>query len=268
VVGLVHHRKWKYSILAVVVFLSATVMTISPWLLRNYGLLGSPTFSTLANHNLLFYNAVSLEADRHGLGENQVRAEMQERTQQELRQRGWLGNRALEHELYGAWAREIILQHPFRYAYVHMRSNLNSLLPNVNELTELLGVTVGGKGTLSILNQFGLWRAVEYYFDGQLWVLWLLLPFIVLLALTYWGMLAGIVTLVHRRAWWPLVLLLLTVAYFLLIPGAPSNPRFRAPVMPYICLLAGTGFVASWQWLTPLRKGIRQRFLQPPGRLR
>jgi hypothetical protein len=126
---------------------------------------------------------------------------------------------------------------------------LNSLLPNATEFLELLGVTQGGRGTLSVLNQQGLWAAVRHYFGGQAWVLWPLVPLMALLGLTYLGTLAGSATLARRRDWFALVLLLASTAYFLLIPGAPSHPRFRVPVMPYVCLLAGTGLVSAWRWL-------------------
>ncbi len=126
---------------------------------------------------------------------------------------------------------------------------MNSLLPNVTEFLELLGVTQGGKGTLSVLNQYGLWAAVRHYFGGQVWLLGLLLPLVGLLGLTYLGALVGLIILVQRRAEFSLALLLLPIAYFLLIPGAPSHPRFRVPVMPYVCLLAGAGLVAVWQWV-------------------
>lgn len=248
-IGMIHLRKWKRALSAAAAFLGASVLIVSPWAVRNFGLLGSPTLSTITSHNLLLYNAVSLEADLRGLSQDQVRSELRAQAQKELNARGWSRDPVREMNLYNEMGRGIIFAHPFRYAYVHMKNNLNSLLPNVNELTEISGVTMGGKGTLSVLNQFGIWKAVDHYFEGQTWLLWLLSPFILILVLTYWGMLVGVFKLGQRKAWWPLALLLLTCAYFLLVPGAPSNPRFRLPVMPYISLLAGAGLIASWHWL-------------------
>jgi 4-amino-4-deoxy-L-arabinose transferase-like glycosyltransferase len=251
--GLAHQGRWYQRALTAALLLVVVCLVVAPWMIRNYRLLGSPTLSTISSYNLLFYNAVSLEADLRGIGQEQARAEMTERVKEELARRGGEGDAALEIRLYDEWARRIILAHPWRYLYIHLKNDLNNLLPNVTEFLELLGVTEGGRGTLSVLNQQGLWAAVRHYFGGQTWVLWPLVPLIALLGLTYLGMLAGLIVLVRRRDWFTLFLLLASIAYFLLIPGAPSHPRFRVPVMPYICLLAGTGLVAAWQRLRCLR---------------
>lgn len=250
-----HRGRWREGIWATLPFLGVITVVVAPWLLRNYQVIGSPMLSTISSRNLLLFNAVSLEADLRDVGQAQVRAEMVERLQQELIRQGGVDNEALQVRLYNEWSRRVILAHPWRYLWVHLKNDLNSLLPNVTEFLELLGVTQGGKGTLSVLNQYGLWAAVRHYFGGKVWLPWLLLPLMGLLGLTYLGMLAGLAILARRRAWFSLALLLLPIAYFLLIPGAPSNPRFRVPVMPNICLLAGTGLVTLWH-------RVRQR----PGR--
>jgi 4-amino-4-deoxy-L-arabinose transferase-like glycosyltransferase len=247
--GCARRCRWQQGVLAALVLLLTASLVVAPWIVRNYRLVGAPTLSTIASYNLLFYNAVSLEADLRGIGQEQMRAEMTERVEDELARRGDVNDEALRAELYDEWSRRIILAHPWRYLYVHLKNDLNSLLPSIAEFLELLGVTRGGKGTLSVLNQYGLWAAVRHYFGEQMWLPWLLLPLIALLGLVYVGMLAGLVTLARRRDWFALALLLLPIAYFLLVPGAPSHPRFRVPVMPYICLLAGTGLAALWHWV-------------------
>jgi glycosyltransferase involved in cell wall biosynthesis/4-amino-4-deoxy-L-arabinose transferase-like glycosyltransferase len=241
-----HRDRWREGMSAALLFLGVTSVVVAPWLFRNYQVIGSPTLSTISSRNVLLYNAVSLEADLRDAGQAQVRAEMVERVQQELARRGGVDNEVLQVRLYNEWSRRIILAHPWRYVLVHLKNDLNSLLPNVTEFLELLGGTQGGKGTLSVLNQYGLWAAVRHYFGGKVWLLWLALPLMGLLGLTYLGMLAGLLILARRRAWFSLALLLLPIAYFLLIPGAPSNPRFRVPVMPDVCLLAGMGLVTLW----------------------
>jgi 4-amino-4-deoxy-L-arabinose transferase-like glycosyltransferase len=254
--GSAHRGRCREGIRAALLFLGVAALVVAPWLLRNYRSVGVPTLSTVSNENMLLFNAVSLEADLRGVGQAQVRAEMVERLEQELAQRGGAADEALQVRVRREWSRRIILGHPWRYLCVHLRNDLNSLLPNVTELLELLGVTQGGKGTLSVLNQYGLWAAVRHYFGGQAWLLGLLLPLVGLLGLTYLGVLVGLIILVQRRAGFSLALLLLPIAYFLLIPGAPSHPRFRVPVMPYVCLLAGTGLVAVWQWARRLSRRI------------
>jgi len=244
-----HRGRWRETILAALLLLGTAALVVAPWLLRNYQLTRSLTLSTISSRNLLLYNAVSLEADLRNVGQAQVRAEKVQRLEQELARQGGADDDALQVRLYKEWSRKIILAHPWRYLYVHLKNDLNSLLPNVTEFLELLGVTQGGKGTLSVLNQYGLWAAVRHYFGGQVWLLGLLLPLVGLLGLTYLGMLVGLIILAQRRPGFALAPLLLPVAYFLLVPGAPSHPRFRVPAMPYICLLAGTGLVVIGHWV-------------------
>jgi hypothetical protein len=123
----------------------------------------------------------------------------------------------------------------------------------VADFLELLGVTEGAKGTLSVLNQHGIAAAVDHYFEGRAWLLLPLSPLVALLGLTYAGSGFGIVALVSGRRWFTLALLLLPLLYFLLVPGAPSNPRFRVPAMPYICLLAGLGIMSALGWFSAWR---------------
>jgi len=261
-IGSAQRSRWRQKILAALIFLVMAGLVIAPWLFRNYRLIGSPTLSTITSYNLLFYNAVSLEADLRGVGQAQVRAEMTERVREELARRGKVEDEAAQVGLYHEWSRQIVLAHPWRYLYVHLKNDLNSLLPDVADFLELLGVTQGGKNTISVLNQYGLWAAVRHYFGGQMWLLWFLLPLVSLLGLTYLGVAAGLIALVWRRAWFSLALLLTPTVYFLLVSGAASHPRFRAPVEPYICLLAGAGLVQIWRWVR--RRLRRSAGRQPP----
>ena len=242
--------RWVRKLFASLAFLGVSGVVIAPWLVRNYRVVGTPVLSSIADYNLLFYNAVALEADIRGEPEAVVRADMLREVEGELRSIG--ADEGTRLAVYRRRGLEIILSHPLRYAVVHLRQDLNSLLPNTTELLELAGLTEGGKGTLSVLNRYGPVAAVRHYFAGREWALPVLIFTAALLLLTYVGGLAGVVTLARRGEWLTLLLLLWPVVYFLAVPGAPSHPRFRVPVMPYICLLAGVGLVYLWS-------GIRGR---------
>jgi 4-amino-4-deoxy-L-arabinose transferase-like glycosyltransferase len=256
-----HPNKWRRIIANGFVFLVTVAVVAVPWVIRNYWTIGTLTVSTISSHNLLFYNAVSLSADLQGISQAQARATLQEQVNEELMDRGWVGNEALSAQLYTKWSRKIILSAPVRYMYIHLKNDVNSFLPSITDFLELLGFTQGGKGTLSVLNQQGLLAAVNHYFEGKIWFLWTLLPFMVLLGLIYLGTVVGIVFKILQRRWYSLALLFLPVAYLILLPGAPSNPRFRVPAMPYICLLAGTGLTfimqhcwGRWQLFRPKKQ--------------
>ncbi len=237
-------------------FLGIYATSLAPWIVRNIYVVDSPTISTIVNYNLLFYEAASLEANLRHVGEAQVRVEYSGRVAQALTERGWADNESNRARVEGILALQIIRTHPFRFLYIHLKSDLNGLLPDITGPTEILGVTIGGKGTLSVLNQKGVVAAIRNYFGGQTWLLWLLLPLVMLLALVYLFSLVGAIALVRQHKWFILAMFVSPVLYFLLLPGAASLPRFRVPVMPYICLLAGAGITSAWSYLQLKRKAV------------
>jgi 4-amino-4-deoxy-L-arabinose transferase-like glycosyltransferase len=244
-------------------FLSLYLLSLFPWIVRNLSVVGSPTISTKSSYNLLFFEAASLEANVRHVSETQVRGEYPGRVTLALAERGWANNEGNRSRVESQLAFQIILSDPIRFLYVHLKSDLNGLLPDVTGLTELLGVTVGGKGTVSVLNQYGLLAAIRNYFGGQPWLLGLLLPLIIFTGLEYLFSLGGAVELLRQRNWLPLFVLSVTVAYFLILPGAASVPRFRVPVMPYICLLAGAGLQAAGAYSSGWRS--KKRFPTTTG---
>jgi 4-amino-4-deoxy-L-arabinose transferase-like glycosyltransferase len=246
---------WRRLIAKAILFLLACVLVIGPWVWRNMRQLRIPAISTISSYNLLFYNAVSLKADQEGISQAQARAALQTQVAAELAKRGGLPNETIQARLYDEWGRRIILSHPFRYALIHLKNDLNNFLPDVTDFLELMGVTQGAKGTLSVLNQQGLVAAIEHYFEGQIWLIGLVFPWIALLGFIYLAGILGVYILTRCKAWFGLALLLCPVVYYMLLPGAPSNPRFRVPVMPYLCLLGGIGVVHLISWV--VKKRIR-----------
>lgn len=254
-----HWPSIRQALRSALILALVTVLLVGPWVVRNWMACGVPTLSSIANYNLLFYNAVSLEADLRGIGQEATRQEMQRDVEAMLADLG-LANAsdAQKAQVYGRLAWDIIKRHPLRYALLHLRCDLNMFLPNVTEFLEQLGLTRGGRGTLSVLNEQGLWAAIRHYFGDQVYLLFATLPFMAILGLTYGGGLVGTAVLLCQRAWFPLALLLSVIAYFALLPGAPAHPRFRVPIMPHICLLAAVGLTSVWRgWCKRRRRCTR-----------
>ncbi len=247
---------WRKFTARAILFVVACALIVGPWVWRNMRQLGIPAISTISSSNLLFYNAVALKADLDGVGQAQALSAMQTQVSAELAKRGGLENEAIQTQLYNEWGWQIILAHPLRYAVIHLENDLNNLLPDVTDFLELIGVTQGARGTLGVLNQRGLLAAIDHYFGDRIWLISLVLPWIALLGIIYLTGMLGMYALARRKAWFGLALLLFPVLYFLLLPGAPSNPRFRVPVMPYLCLLGGIGCVHLARWW------LNKRFFQ------
>jgi 4-amino-4-deoxy-L-arabinose transferase-like glycosyltransferase len=233
-------------LIKVVIYSLSLLAVIVPWMLWNYSSIGIATISTISDYNLLFYNAASLQATQLGMNEEQVRDNLRDQVEQTLQERNLADTPNNRSIIYREIARKIISSDPLRYVYLHLKNDINNLLPGVTDLTEILGVTVGGKGTLAILNKDGLVAAIQHYFEDQIWLIGIFAPAIILLFLIYLTDLAGIGILAKEKKWFTLLIISLPLMYLMLIPGASSNQRFRVPAMPYISLLAAQGSIFLW----------------------
>jgi 4-amino-4-deoxy-L-arabinose transferase-like glycosyltransferase len=242
-------KQRRENILAVILHVSLIFIILCPWLIRNVNLLGNPTISTISSKYLYYYSAASVEAHLRNVSEESVRLDMSARVDQYLQVVGWEKTPLTVMLAENAMAKEILFSHPLIFLGLHIKSDLNSLLPNVTDLTEILGVTVGERGTASVLNQYGLWSAVKYYFGDRIWLVGLLSPLIIFLGLIYLGDIISLVGLLKRKKHMTIFLLCLPVLYFIGLPGAPSLPRFRVPVMPYLYLLAADGICLMFSYL-------------------
>lgn len=247
-VWLIHKGHCRQFLSAAFNFFVGVTLVVTPWIIRNTWSIGVPTLTT-ASGNVLFWYAVALEADLKEISYTQAQGNISRKWSEELLKRGETDNETLGIRRYGELGAKMLLANPGRYFYIHLKNDLYSFLPNGTEFLELLGVTQGGKGTLSVLNQKGLRTALHHYFGKDLWLIWPMMPWFALLGLIYIACIIGIVALLKQHQWFIFALLSLPVVFLLLIPGPLNNPpRFRVPAMPYICLLAGAGLTAAKSW--------------------
>jgi hypothetical protein len=239
-------------VIKVVMYTLSLSLVIVPWILWNYSTIGMATIATISDYNFLFYNAASLQANQLGLNEEQIRDDLRETVEQTLHARNISDTPLHRGIIYRELARGIISSDPLRYIYLHLKNDINNLLPGITDLTEILGITVGGKGTLAILNKDGLAAAIQHYFDDKIWLIGIFAPAIILLLLTYITDLVGIAILAKEKKWFALLIITLPLLYLMIIPGAASNQRFRVPAMPYISLLAAQGMVFLWGFGEPI----------------
>lgn len=234
-----------------VVFAAVVVLVVSPWIWHNGRGIGMRTLSTVSASNFLGYYAATVEADIRGVPDEQVRSELNGRIVNKLRELGLPDTEANRARVSTVLARPIVKAHPVRFVVLNLKADLRGLLPDIATPGDIIGVTTGGKGTLAVLKRDGIFAATAHFFRGQTWVIWVILPFVALLILTYVAAIGGVVMLVRARDWYPLAILLAPVAYCLLMPGAASTARFKVPALPYLSLLAGVGLHAAWR---PVRR--------------
>jgi 4-amino-4-deoxy-L-arabinose transferase-like glycosyltransferase len=256
--AMVHWKHWVGLFSKSLVYLVVVSAVMAAWFARSQVVDGAPILSTISNYNLLFYNDASLDTSLHGGNVNQYRDSYSLLVKQALDEKGLPRTEANLDREYKTLAVKKILANPVQFAIVQVRDDLQNLLPGWANTLQILAPTgqVGIQGT-DVLRHAGLAGVFQTYFGGRLWLLILILPFIVLLGIVYLSDFAGMIFLVRTKGWFTLAALILPIAYLLLIPGAPSNSRFRIPAMPMICLLAGIGIDWIWSQLDRNKKARR-----------
>jgi hypothetical protein len=200
--------------LFVIAALAAGVLTAG-WTLRNYRTSGTATVSSVAATNMYFHRAAYVEAYLQHRRVEDLRDEWQREF--DARASAWTEQERVQ--WMNGHGRGVVFRHPFVYAWVALRSAARMLTPDHIVLSSL----VGGYGA----TVFRVLRAAG----------WIQLAIVYLLAA------------VGARRLWRLSALRAAavaapIAYFLLIGGPETYPRFRVPLMPFICVFAGAGLAA------------------------
>ena len=259
VAGLLLAARWKRPQWAGL-FLLAAAACAAPWIARNYAVT-RPRYaglSSVGDINLLLYNALelaesdpaieltpaqrALKSEWEASGQGLAKCLLKNSSDYALRCRreGWA----------------LIRRHPGRYAALHLRTTMNCFLPAATDVLEVAGITAGNRGTLAVLRREGIIAAVRHYFGGRLWPLWLCAPMVLITLGKHVGAMLGAARHVRMRmgpAGW---LILLTILYFVLVPGPVAHARFRVPVEPLLSLAAAAGLAYLGEFL---RAAARRR---------
>lgn len=186
------------------------------WTLRNYRVAGTATVSSVAATNMYFHRAAYVEAYLQHRRVEDLRDEWQRDF--EARSSAWTEAERVR------WMNDhglgLVIRHPFVYAWVALRSAARMLTPDHIVLSSL----VGGYGTVAF-------RVLR----GAGWIQ---------LAIVYVLAAAGVARL-WRLSPVRAAVLAAPILYFLAIGGPEMYPRFRVPLMPFVCVLAGAGLATG-----------------------
>ena len=127
------------------------------------------------------------------------------------------------------------MKHPG--TYLRLFFNPSKLVPDVPTFLENLKLTRGGRGTWDVIIKDGLLAGIRHYFDGRLWLPFLLTPLILLLLATYAGAACELGFAIFEKKWMTPLLFLLFSVYYLAVVGPGGYPRFQLPALPFLCLL-------------------------------
>lgn len=232
------------------VFLLVSMGLMGLWQWRNLRLAGYPGFSAIADVNLYYYQAVPVLAELEGVPTEQFFDYQRELgfhdraawLRRHPEARDW--SEARRYALLRAEARRVLRAHPLIAMRLHLSGVVHTLcdsgrnawvhffrlLPD-EEPADAGGLRSPSERLMAALRNKPFVLAIH-----------------AALALTlaiYLGLaLAGLARGVRQCNPWTL-LLVAELAYFLILSGGPAGyHRFRLPIEPILCLLAGSGWLA------------------------
>jgi hypothetical protein len=230
-----------------IIFLLVFASTLAPWMLRNSKVAGYRGFSAISDVSLYFYSAAAVlaklehksfaaEQEEMGFWDNQRYLEVHPE------QKTW--SPAQIFHFMAAESQRIISRHLPSYLLIHARGFLIFLFDTeATVILKAVHLYPESGGLLSRTVDEGLFRGV----------MWLLRQYPIVAAaffvlgiqlLLYYGL--ALLGLRHLPVAVGCFFVSL-VLYFLLVSGGPAAVgRFRAPIMPLICISAGVG-LAKWR---------------------
>ena len=218
---------WRLQMVAAMLLLVGVAGVLSPWLVRNARVYGDARLSTIGTYNLLYFNAASLVAEQHGesleAAAGRLWAEVKRRTNGQPRNSIWV-------QTEEALATEILRAKPWRYARIHLRATLNTLMPDTNVLI-LLGLSPGPEGMLELVRKEGIVTVGQEYLRRTPGATLYLVISALVLGGTVAAATAGLIAVSRHVGIAYALLLLSLIAGLLLVAGPAAVPRFRAPCL-------------------------------------
>ena len=217
----------------------------APWIARNVHQGAGFRLVTNSAKTVRYYFAAAVEAQVTGIPAGKIRTEWKKSDLELFESNPTLypdENARAEYKIKKGL--EIIRRHPLVFAGLSARPYV--LFPAVDAFYEHIGVSAGGKGTLDVLTREGPRAAAEHYFDGKTWLLIPVIPWILVLGLTYLACIRGLFICFRERAWDDLLSFAFFALYYIALLGPLTLSRYRLPAMPAIVLMAGLG-VTMWK---------------------
>jgi hypothetical protein len=242
-VALLMKKGWPHvKVRHVLVFLIIAMAPVMAWQARNKAVTGSFVFSTIGGKDLYYDMACAILAKKAGISFHDQKAEMgyndpEKYFAQRPEQRGWSHAQIVDFQQKEAI--KIILTHPvlfltnvvFRAGWTLVGIGLSDWLYVFNVKMQQIDKVLENR------------RDPLRLFKGSTVTLAASVGLLALLSLYWILFLTG---LVCEKAYTrpEVIFLLLIVAYYVLLPAAAGigYARFRHPIIPIMCVLAGKGF--------------------------
>ena len=218
--------KWK-CVLALAVNLIFVMVLLFPFMKYNHSRFGVWSLEYNA-YNASVHNCSAVIAHAEKRNSNDVLAELQA----EVPKSSVRDSIKYNKDLFGS----VIKKYPASFIITHL-PQWQIMLPDVPTVSENMGFSSSGRGTLGVLRQNGLIAAVKHYFsDGGAWLIIALSPMLFFTALGYLG---GFIFLVQglfdfKNKWMYIILWGALSFYYIFLPGPVIMPRYQLPALIFI----------------------------------
>lgn len=240
IVAMFQYRKdWlnglKHCGIALVIF--AAVFT--PWILRNHARGFGWRIDTVSADSLK-HNAAVVESRVTGLSAQHYRDAYDQHFQTVF---------SAEPEKYKTEDSKLTYQEEYlsailkKYPGVYLKGFFHPVnyVPDVPSFLENLGLSRSGGGTWDVIVNHGIFAGTKHYFGGKYWLLFMVLPLCLVLAVGYFLAIFVFFSMLQKKKWILPLLFLPLGFYYMVVTGPVAYPRFSLPILPYLSLLAAIG---------------------------
>jgi 4-amino-4-deoxy-L-arabinose transferase-like glycosyltransferase len=240
---------WRLRIGRTALFLGLFLLTLAPWVGRNYATFGRPFLSTIGDVNMLEYRAAAVYAKVHRVSLSDAGRLLRE--QVESTYPGSKDEDPIAFSRHGAKVgRRVILDHPWIYLSNSLRAALSLLFAPLRSSIDLqLGLSERGS-SLQHWGQAAGRGIIPMLLENTSGPTLVLVLFQLLHLLILWALLIiGAADSIRSKNLPGLVLVFVVVIYFLVVSSGPeAYARFRVPLMPFLAALAGWGAATLRHW--------------------
>ena len=227
--------KWK-CILALIANFILVLTLLFPFMKYNYDRYGVWSLEYNA-YNASVHNCSAVIAHAEKRNSNDVLAELQSKMPKNYVKDSIKYNK----ELFSS----VIKKYPASFIITHL-PQWQIMLPDVPAVSENMGLSTSGRGTLGILRKDGIIAAVKHYFaDGGAWLILVLSPLLAFNALGYIGCLIFLIHAVinFKNRWMYIILWGALSFYYVFLPGPVVMPRYHLPALVFAFAAAAWTFV-------------------------
>lgn len=231
------------------IFLATSMAPVGLWQVRNLVETGYGGFSAISDVTLYFYHGAAVLAAEHGASYYETQREMgytdeEVYLEQHPEQRGW--SPARRYRYMRNQGMRVLARRPWTYARIHVKGMARALLdPGAFDWLKMFNLyPQSGGGLLGSVVDKGMMQTVGELFRERPLLFWSNLALGLVLASYLLLAAVGAISRGVLRSPGVVVILLVGI-YFLAVSGGPqAECRFRHPLMPLLCVLAGAGLSA------------------------